>query len=118
MKSTVAILENDQRQSKALCKLLQSQGWKVKVFGGYPDLAMNAESSDCRTVIINLDNINVDSISIGKLKLNTNLSHIIALSSQSFHPHLKEAFREHISVCIANPVDSDELLYWLTTFEP
>jgi DNA-binding response OmpR family regulator len=118
MKSTVAILENDQRQSKAICTLLQSHGWNAKAFDRYRDLALDVTDSDCRIVIIKLDNIYIDAAMIRKLKLNSHLSQIIALSSQSFHPDLKEAFREHISVCIANPVDSDELLYWLTTFEP
>jgi DNA-binding NtrC family response regulator len=120
MKSTVTILENDQRQSKAICKLLQSHGWIAKAFDRYKDLAMDVKDSDSRITIINLDNIYIDAAMIRKLKLNSHLFllQIIALSSQSFHPDLKEAFREHISVCLANPVDSDELLYWLTTFEP
>lgn len=79
---------------------------------------MDAQKSDYRIIVINLDNINIDAIRIEKLRLNNKHSHIIALSSQSYHPDLEAAFRAHISVCIANPVDSDELLYWLTTFEP
>ncbi|MEJ2155393.1 MAG: hypothetical protein P8X96_08660 [Desulfobacteraceae bacterium] len=118
MKSTVAILDNDPRQTAALCELLQSHGWKSKTFVRYEDLAKDALSSDFRIIILNLDNINVDAVRIGKIGLINNKSYIIALSSQFYHPGLKEAFRKHISVCIANPVDLDELLYWLTTFEP
>ena len=38
---------------------------------------------------------------------------IIALSERQFHPELEEAIRDHISVCLATPVESDELFYWL-----
>lgn len=118
MKSAVALLDSDRKQSAALCGLLQSHGWKSKAFDRYRDLVMSAQNSGHRIIIVNLDNIYIDALRIEKLKLKATHSHIIALSSQSYHPDLKEAFRAHISGCVANPVDTDELLYWLTTFEP
>jgi len=70
-------------------------------------------ASDCRAVILNLDNIAVTNRTLRDLKRKKPLTNIIALSERQFHPELEEAFREYISVCLKQPLDSDELVYWL-----
>jgi DNA-binding NarL/FixJ family response regulator len=77
------------------------------------DLEPYLHASDCRAVILNLDNIRVSNKTFRDLKRKQPLTNIIALSERQFHPELEEAFREYISVCLKQPLDSDELVYWL-----
>jgi CheY-like chemotaxis protein len=71
--------------------------------------------SDCRAIILNLDNVSVTNKILRDLKRKNPLINIIGLSERQFHPELEEALREYISVCLAKPVDPDELTYWLRT---
>jgi DNA-binding NarL/FixJ family response regulator len=64
---------------------------------------------------LNLDNVAVTNKVFRELKKKRPLLNIIALSKRQFHPELEEALREYISVCLAKPVDADELVYWLKT---
>lgn len=77
------------------------------------DLEPFLQAGDCRAVILNLDNIRVTNKTLRDLKRKTPLTSIIALSERQFHPELEEAFREYITVCLKQPPDSDELVYWL-----
>ncbi len=70
-------------------------------------------ASDCHAVILNLDNIRVTNKTFRDLKREKPRASIIALSERQFHPELEQAFREHISVCLKQPLDSNELVYWL-----
>jgi CheY-like chemotaxis protein len=62
---------------------------------------------------LNLDNISVTNKTLRDLKRKKPLINIIAHSKRQFHPELEEALREYISVCLAEPVDTEELGYWL-----
>jgi hypothetical protein len=73
------------------------------------------EENDCRALILNLDKVAATNKVFRNLKTKRPLLNIIALSKRQFHPELEEAIREYISVCLARPVDSDELVYWLRT---
>ena len=64
-------------------------------------------------MVLNLDNIAVTNKTLRDLKRNNPAINIIAVSKRQFHPELEEALREYISVCLAEPVDTDELGYWL-----
>ena len=77
------------------------------------DLEPYLHESDCRAIILNLDNIRATNKTLRDLKRKKPLASIIALSERQFHPELEEAFREYISVCLKQPPDSDELVYWL-----
>ena len=73
------------------------------------------DETDCRVLVLNLDNTSVTNKTLRDLKRKKPLINIIAVSKRQFHPEFEEALREYISVCLAKPVDSDELVYWLKT---
>ena len=118
MKNEVAMLEANEEQRAEICRALQNYNWKAIAFETFDELEKYIETSNCGIVIINLDNNTIDNKRLRKLKMKGTQLHIIALSVQPFHPELEEAFKEHISVCIGNPVEHDELVYWLKTFDP
>ena len=112
-KKEIVVLDTDERQCQGLCKLLSGQHYRTVQIKAIGDLEPYLHTTDCRAVILNLDNIRVTNKTLRDLKRKKPLTSIIALSERQFHPELEEALREHISVCLKQPLDSDELVYWL-----
>ena len=115
MKKEVLVLDPDERQSRNLCDMLIAYDYTTVSMNSLVNMDQYIEENDCRALILNLDNVAVTNKVFRELKRKKPLLNIIALSKRQFHPELEEALREYISVCLAKPVDSDELVYWLKT---
>jgi DNA-binding NtrC family response regulator len=115
MKKEVVVLDTDQKQGHNLCRLLTDHQYETAPLNSLKALDDYLEQSECRALIMNLDNISVTNKILKQLKAKNPLINIIAVSERQFHPELEEALREYISVCLAKPVDTDELMYWLKT---
>jgi len=115
MKKEVLVLDPDERQNRNLCQLLTDYDYTTIVMYSLVNMDQYIEENDCRALILNLDNVAVTNKVFRELKRKKPRLNIIALSKRQFHPELEEALREYISVCLAKPVDSDELVYWLKT---
>ena len=113
MKKMVVVLDADQKQCNALCSLLADNNYQTKPMSMLSELEQQLEQNDCKAAIVNLDNISVTNKNFKALKHKKPAMSIIALSERQFHPELEESLREYISVCLAKPIDSDELLFWL-----
>ena len=115
MEKEVLVLDPDERQSRNLRDLLTDHDYTTISMNSLVNMDQYIEENDCRALILNLDNVAVTNKIFRELKRKKPLLNIIALSKRQFHPELEEALREYISVCLAKPVDSDELVYWLKT---
>ncbi len=112
-KKEVLVLDADRNQLESLSDLLTAHQYHPVALNALDNFENDTAKTECRTLILNLDNVSVTNKAIRELKRKKPWLNIIALSERQFHPELEEAIREHISVCLAKPVDSDELLYWL-----
>jgi DNA-binding NtrC family response regulator len=115
MKKEVVVLDADQKQGNNLCRLLTDHQYETAPLSSLKALDDYLEKSECRALIMNLDNVAVSNKALRELKRKKPLINIIAVSERQFHPELEEALREYISVCLAKPIDRDELMYWLKT---
>ena len=115
MKKEVVVLDANQAQSQNICNMLEGHNYKVASLNSLLDLNGYMENSTCPAIILNLDNIAVTNKILKQLKAKNPLTSIIAVSERQFHPELEEALREYISVCLTEPLDPDELTYWLKT---
>ena len=115
VKKEILVLDPDERQSRNLRDLLTDHDYTTISMNSLVNMDQYIEENDCRALIMNLDNVAVTNKVFRELKRKKPLLNIIALSKRQFHPELEEALREYISVCLAKPVDSDELVYWLKT---
>jgi len=115
MKKEVLVLDPDEQQSRILCEVLTAFDYTAISMNSLAKIDRYIEENDCRAFILNLDQVAVTNKVFRKLKTKRPLLNIIALSKRQIHPELEEAIREYISVCLARPVDSDELVYWLKT---
>ena len=116
MKKEVLILDPDEQQSRTLCDVLTAFDYTAVSIDSLAKMDRYIEANECRALILNLDQVAVDNKIFRKLKTQKPLLNIITFSKRQIHPELEEAIREHISVCLARPVDPDELVYWLKTF--
>ena len=115
MEKEVVVLDTDKKQCKSLCDLLTDHEYLSTAMSSYIKMDHYLDDSDCHAIILNLDNVLVTNKSLKQLKRKNPSVSIIAFSERQFHPELEEALREYISVCLAKPVDPDELTYWLKT---
>ena len=106
MKKEVAVLDKDQKQCANLCALLADRQYKVSSLSSFSDMETYLEERECRAVTLDLDTMAID-------KRKNPMVNIIAFSERQYHPELEEALRDYISVCLAKPVDPDELFFWL-----
>ncbi len=109
----VIVLDADTTLNKNLCELLKENTYTAVPLNSLTKMDRHVAETDCRAIVLNLDSIPVDNRTFRDLKRKYPSINIIALSKRQFHPELEEALREYISVCLAQPVDSDELVYWL-----
>lgn len=109
----VLLLDADENQSKSLSDLLANYEYRTIALNSMAHFESHAKVHDCRALILNLDNVAVTNRILRELKRKKPQLNIIALSGRQFHPELEEAIRDYISVCLAKPVDADELIFWL-----
>ncbi|MBT8370562.1 MAG: hypothetical protein HKO68_13590 [Desulfobacterales bacterium] len=109
----VIVLDADTTQSQNLIVFLNDNAYTATPINSLTNMDQYMADTDCRAVVLNLDNISVTNKILRDLKQKKPSINIIAHSKRQFHPELEEALREYISVCLAEPVDTDELDYWL-----
>ena len=109
----VIVLDTDTTQSQNLVTFLNDIAYTATPMNSLTNMDQYMAETDCRAVVLNLDNIPVTNKSLKDLKRKKPSINIIAHSKRQFHPELEEALREYIAVCLADPIDTDELDYWL-----
>jgi DNA-binding NtrC family response regulator len=109
----VIVLDTDTTQSQNLVAYLNDNAYTATPLNSLANMDQYMAETDCRAVVLNLDNIAVTNKILRDLKRKKPTINIIAHSKRQFHPELEESLREHISVCLTEPVDTDELDYWL-----
>ena len=112
-KKEVLLLDADENQSKDLSEILANYEYRPIALNSLAHFETHAKNHECRALILNLDNVAVSNKILRELKRKKPLLNIIALSGRQFHPELEESIRDHISVCLAKPVDADDLIFWL-----
>jgi DNA-binding NtrC family response regulator len=108
-----AVVMAEEGDCLALCSFLQRQDYRAAPLHSLMTLEREIERGEVQVAILDFDSLPVNNRLFRDLKKINPGVRIIGLSSRPFHPDLEEAFSAHISVCLAKPVDWDELIYWL-----
>ena len=111
----VIVLDAETTQSQNLVAFLNDNAYSATPMNSLTKMDQYMAAIDCRAVVLNLDNIPVTNKILRDLKRKKPTINIIAHSKRQFHPELEEALREYISVCLAEPIDTEELGYWLNS---
>ena len=113
MEKLVAILDADQNQCSELCFRLEERQFRGTPMHSLPELKRHLQSSNCKTVLIDIDTVSIDNYSITDLTTKNPEVYFFCLSKDHFHPDLKDVIGRHIYACISKPVDLGELYFWL-----
>lgn len=112
----IIIIDSDKAHYPALCKVLRAHHYTTEVYPSLSDLGPESRHGKQSVAILNMDSVSLDNRLIRDIKRDTTLQ-IIAISSKSFHPDLEEAIRDHVYACLRQPVDPDELIYWIKSIQ-
>ena len=113
MEKMILLLDADEKECEELCALLKDHQFRTIPIHSLTEMITIIEDTECLMVIMDLDSIPIDNRTIRKLTLKYPSIYFLCISSDRFHPHLKEALCYHIYACINKPVDPDELIYWV-----
>jgi DNA-binding response OmpR family regulator len=113
MEEAILVVGANPDEGRELCTVLEHQHYRAAAVDSLERLQEHLKKRDCRVILLDLDSFPVDSRYIRELLRNNTEAAIIALSSRTFHPELKEAMSTQISACLNKPLDADELFYWL-----
>ena len=111
----VIVLDAETTQSQNLVAFLNDNAYSATPMNSLTNMDQYMAAIDCRAIVLNLDSIPVTNKLLRDLKRKKPSINIIAHSKRQFHPELEEALREYISVCLAEPIDTEELGYWLNS---
>ncbi len=117
MTDWILVVNREEEQCRALCDLIREQGYAVAGLCSPEQMQQVVSAGEYRVVIIDLDLVALSNLELREFKRRNPNACLIAMSSRFFHPELKEAMRQHIDVCLNKPVDPDELLYWLQSYQ-
>lgn len=113
MKKKILVMNADEKECDELCAFLNEQQYLATPTYSLPEMITLIQDIECMVVIMDLDTIPIGNRIIRELTVKHPGVYFLCLSSDRFHPHLKEALCYHIYACINKPVDPDELLYWV-----
>jgi DNA-binding response OmpR family regulator len=113
LQQAVLVAGRDTKECKQLCGMLQKANYAATAVHTLDHIECSTREKSPWVVILDLDTLPVDNRFIKQLFNHNPGICIIAISSRSFHPELKEAITTYFSACLRKPLDADELLYWL-----
>jgi len=113
----IILVDADRNHRSTICAILERGSYRATPLHSIHVLEGSLLENDCLAVVIDIDTIQVDNRYIRELTVGHPQIYFFGLSSEAFHPELKEAICYHIYACIRKPVDPDELLYWLRSIE-
>ncbi len=113
MKPVVMILGTDSSQGDRISGLLAANGYRPEASDDFSVLSGPLADKPVSAVILDLDAIAPDNHLFRLFKRNNPDTVLFAISSESFHPDLKESMEKYIFACMHKPVDPDEMLFLL-----
>ena len=115
MQKAVVVLDTDKGDYQDLCALIEKSDCRAYVEHSLPAMEALLLKSECSVVLMDIDSVPMDNRTIREMTIKYPGVYFLCLSSERFHPELKEALCYHIYACINKPVDPDEIHFWLRT---
>lgn len=111
----VCILGTNAKTAAGIRQLVHSLAfaYRTEVFTDLPTLSSGLEPGDCMAVILDLDSLLLDNRTIRSLTAAYPAVSFLCASRDHFHPDLQEAIGRHLFACLTQPIDADELDYFL-----
>ncbi|MBM4293347.1 MAG: hypothetical protein FJ126_00365 [Deltaproteobacteria bacterium] len=96
-----------------VCSLLQELNYAPTLVHSLKDLEQELQKDAEVAVILDLDTVPVNHQFLrGLRKIHPRL-HLLGISELSYHPGLEEVIGSHLLACLVQPLDAEELCFWL-----
>jgi len=112
-KLEVMVIDADQTQCREVCAFLGQGDYRAIPLYSLADLEKHLVHQQSGVLILDLDTVPVDNHFFRDLRERHRGICILVASSLPYHPGLAEAMSSHIYASLANPLDLEELGYWL-----
>jgi DNA-binding NtrC family response regulator len=109
----IAVVSTDIKLRDNLFSLLEHEHYKAAHAGSISELEQLLGSGNYIAAIVDIDLLQISNRMIREISTQHPGLHFLCLSTDRFHPDLKDAFASNIYACIQKPVDNDELLYFI-----
>jgi len=112
-KPGVLVVAGDKGPGREVCSLVQELGYTATLISALKDLAQELQKDSEVAVILDLDTVPVTNQFLrGLRKIHPQL-YILGVSELSYHPGLEEVIGSHLLACLVEPLDVEELCFWL-----
>lgn len=112
-KPGVLVVAGDKGPGRKVYLLVQELDYAATLVNSLKDLEHELQKEPGVVVILDLDSVQVNHQFLrGLRKVHPQLQ-MLGVSELSFHPELKEVIGSHLLACLVEPLDVDELCFWL-----
>jgi len=117
MEKTIILISTNVKELNRTIAFLAKNNYRSHSLDSIELLHASLSRIEGNCVILDLDAVRIDNRTIRELTLQYPHVYFLCMSSDRFHPELKDAICYHIYACLTKPLDYDELLYWLRCIE-
>jgi DNA-binding NtrC family response regulator len=112
-KPVVVVVDAEQGKGQQFCTLLQGLNYAAVPLDSLGELEKYIRRNQDLAVILNLDTVAVDQHFFRAVKKRHPRLHFLGISSLKYHPGLEEVVGRHLYACLVQPLDVEELEFWL-----
>ncbi|MEW6659779.1 MAG: hypothetical protein AB1424_14065 [Thermodesulfobacteriota bacterium] len=112
-KPGVLVVAGDRGPGRRVCLLVQELGYTATLINSLKDLELELQKDSEVAVILDLDTVPVSPQFLRALRKVHPQLHLLGVSELSYHPGLEEVIRSHLLACLVEPLDAEELCFWL-----
>jgi hypothetical protein len=112
-KPGVLVVAGDRGPGRDVCSLVQELNYAATPISSLKDLEQELQKNSEVAVILDLDNVPVTNQFLRSLRKIHPQLHILGVSELSYHPGLEEVIGSHLLACLVEPLDVEELCFWL-----
>ncbi|MGA2228651.1 MAG: hypothetical protein ABSH41_29810 [Syntrophobacteraceae bacterium] len=111
MAKRIAVVQGNNEEREDLCAELREHLFQVASFPSLADFEQGERNF--AVVIFDLNSLPVTNQLLQEYSKTMPGLYMIAVSSRTFHPELREAMTTCLTACLTKPVDLNELVYLL-----
>ncbi len=109
----LVLIDADKKQCQEVCAWLKQLNYAAVPLFAPDDLKKHLGRDPIKVVLVDLDTVAVDNNFFRALKKQHPDICVLVFSSLPYHPGLEEAMGSYIYACLAKPLATEELAYWL-----
>jgi len=101
--------------SDEIKSILDEGGYEIESCESIEEATQKLDRTWPNVLLIDLDGKEITNRQIRYFRRSHKGVQVVAFSSRTYHPELKESLREDVCACLAKPLNADEFVYWLNS---